>query len=82
MLNALSHKHLQHPGSLDFFIFSLFLVNGPQTIYVIRGCFKCISGRNLSPAIKNCLLLHSFYAFKTKQDLTKEFELKEFLFLA
>ena len=45
---------------------SLFLVNDPQALYVSPGCFKCISGINLSPANKAHLLLHSFYTVKTK----------------
>ena len=31
------------------------MVNEPQALYVSVGCLKCISGINLSPAIKNLL---------------------------
>ena len=37
----------------NFWILSLSSVNGPQTLSVNPGCFKCISGINLSPANKN-----------------------------
>ena len=43
------------------FFNSFFLVNGPQALYVNPGCFKCISGINLSPPNKTYLLFHSFY---------------------
>ena len=58
-----------------FFIRSLFLVNGPQALYVNPGYLKCISGINLSPANKNVFTI----SFKTKKDLTKEFDLKVIL---
>ena len=37
----------------SFFVFSKW--NGPQALYINPGCFKCISGINLSPANKNLL---------------------------
>ena len=42
-------------------MFLLFLVNSRQAQFVNPGCLKCISGINLSPANKTCLLFHSFY---------------------
>ena len=41
----------------NFCIPSLFLVNGPQEIYVNLGCLKCISGMNLSPANKRFFII-------------------------
>ena len=38
-----------------FFILPLFLVNGPEALYVNPGCLKCISGMNISPAEKERL---------------------------
>ena len=48
---------------LHFLILSLFLVNGPQALKVKPGCFKCISGINLSPANKNVFTI-SFIVYK------------------
>ena len=38
---------------MHFLILSLFLVNGPQALYVKPGYFKSISGINLSQTSKN-----------------------------
>ena len=35
----------------------MFLVNGTQALYVNTGCLKCISGMNLSPAIRSMLFI-------------------------
>ena len=51
------NMYIESPFSLNFFILSLFLVNGPRTLYVNPGCIKCIPGINLSHANNN-LLLH------------------------
>ena len=45
--------YLKSLVSLNFCILYLFLVKGPQTLYVNSGCVKCISGMILSPADKN-----------------------------
>ena len=45
--------YLEFLASLNSFILSLLLVNGPQTLCVNPGCFKCISSINLSPSNKN-----------------------------
>ena len=44
---------------------------------MIAGCFKCISGINLSPAKDD---LRGPNKGKTRENLTKEFDLKVFLF--
>ena len=51
--------YLEYPVSLDFLLLFLFLVNGPQALYVNPGCLKCIYGK----------LLHPFYTFKEKDFL-------------
>ena len=48
---------LNHLFSLIPFILSLFLVNGPQGLYVNPGFLKCISSINLSPANKNLFII-------------------------
>ena len=35
--------YLKYPVSLNFCIFSMFLVNGPQALYLTLGSNKCIS---------------------------------------
>ena len=45
--------YLESPVSLNFCILYLFLVKGPQALYVNSGCVKCISGMILSPADEN-----------------------------
>ena len=53
------------PVFLNFWVLSLFLVNGPQALYVNPGYLKGISGINLSPASKN-LLIKSFFFYVIK----------------
>ena len=36
----------EYPVSLNFDILSLFLMNGPEALYINPGCFKWISGIN------------------------------------
>ena len=58
---------LESPVSLNFWILSLFFVNGQQALYVNLGCLKYISGINLSPANKNLInILFNLYP-KTKR---------------
>ena len=45
-----------------FFILSLFLENSPYALHVNLGCFKFISGINLSPA-NNSLFIISFILY-------------------
>ena len=40
-----------------FYILSLFLVNGPQTLYINPGYLKCILDIDLSPANSNLLTI-------------------------
>ena len=56
------------PVSLNFWILSLFLVNGPQALKVNAGYFECNSGINVSPANKNVLTISFIFiiAFKTR----------------
>ena len=62
---------------------SLFLVNSPQALQVNPGCFKCISGKNVSPVNKNLLTISFIFihfngmafngiAFETKYHLIME----------
>ena len=39
--------------SLNFWILSLFFVNGAQVLYVTPECLKCFSGIYLPPANQN-----------------------------
>ena len=41
-------------------------VNGPQTLQVKPGCFKCISGINLSPANKNLFTISFIFVHLNK----------------
>ena len=61
--------YCKSPVSLSFCILFLFLVNGPQALYVNPGYIKSISGMNLSPVyysliIKTCLLFIHFIPLK------------------
>ena len=56
-------------------------MNGPQALYVNPGCLQCISGINLSLDNENVFIIALILFFKSKEDLTKEFEWKVFLFL-
>ena len=49
--------YLESLVSLKLFILYLFLVNDPQALHLNPGCLECISGINLSPAIKNVLTI-------------------------
>ena len=53
---------------LNFSILSLFFVNEPQSLQLKTGCFKCISGTNLSPASINSLKI-SFIFISLKQNV-------------
>ena len=50
---------------LNFF-YSLFLVNGSQTLDENPGCLKCISGINLSSADKNLFTIAFILYFQNK----------------
>ena len=52
--------YLESPVSLNFFILSLFLVNGPKALYINLG--HCISGMNLCPPNKNWFII-SFISY-------------------
>ena len=41
------------PVSLNFWILSLFFVNGPEVLCVKSGCIKRMLSLNLSPSNKN-----------------------------
>ena len=47
----------ESPDSLNFYILSLLLLNGPQAFYVNPGYLKCIFGINVSPANKKLLII-------------------------
>ena len=49
--------YFELPVYLNFFILSLFLVNGPEILYANPGCLKCISGMTLSPANKSLFII-------------------------
>ena len=56
---------------MNFSILCLFLVNGPQALYVETGCFKCISDINLFETSKNLFAISfSLYTTKLKQNIT------------
>ena len=48
-------------------------LNGPQALEVKPGCFKCISGINLSAANKNLHNFVHFYMVKINYHLTRNF---------
>ena len=48
--------YYKSPVSSNFFILSLFFINGPQALYVKSACLKCILGTNLSHANKKLLI--------------------------
>ena len=47
--------YYKSPVSSNFFILSLFFINGPQALYVKSACLKCVLGTNLSHANRNLL---------------------------
>ena len=66
-------KESLFPVIINFPILCLFFLNGPQALEVKPGCFKCISGINLSAANKNLHNFVHFYMVKIKYHLTKNF---------
>ena len=62
--------------SLNYWILSLFFVNGPQTLDVNLSCLKCISDISLLPANKNLLTISFILYFQNKRGPTKGIVLK------
>ena len=71
--------YFESPVYLNFCILCLFLVDGPQALYVNPGWLKRISDMNLFPANKTCWLFRSFYIFKTKYHSLSKFYLESVL---
>ena len=56
----------ESPVSLNFSIFSLFLVNDPQALQGNPGCRKCILGIILSPANKKLFTISFILYLRNK----------------
>ena len=55
----------ESPVSLNFYILSLFFVNGPQALYINPVCLKCSSGMDLSSVNKELFTI-SFILYLVK----------------